>query len=94
MTSHLEKTKEAFDKLKCPQCGLWFSKCVDLQTFIIQSHIAYLDREIEKLEEAKRDLGDLPLFDKNNYKCGHASAIQNQINHLQFQLEEANNSIK
>jgi len=60
-----------------------------INTSFIQSHIAYLYGEIERLEEIKRDLGDLPLFDKNNYKSGQASAIQDQINHLQLQLEEA-----
>lgn len=31
-----EAIMEELDNLKCPQCGLWYSKCVDIKDFISQ----------------------------------------------------------
>jgi hypothetical protein len=83
------RVKESlFDELHYPESA--YELCPKkISRFIIQSHINYLEGEIEFLVGRKKELGDLPLFNQNISICGVGSEIQNQITHLKSQLKEA-----
>jgi hypothetical protein len=106
--SHLEKTIDEFDKKIESAKWAFRSygnsqgfkdqnqyaedECKKLKHFIIQSHINYLEGEIERTTKMKKQLskphleaGDWDMLQGNGYNI----CIESNLRHLQSQLEEA-----
>lgn len=88
----LEKTMEEFDELKCPQCRIWLSKCVEIKSFLRQKLIEAVEMVgLEKIDESK----DLIPLDFVDIKKDQASVGYNQaISDLKEQKAEIIKSLK
>jgi hypothetical protein len=93
MTTHLEEVVSEFDEKfgKDQYGGIEPFRQDKVKPFLINSHIAYLEKEIERLEKIKLTS---PYYGSVKYPETYNNAIDDEISHKQQELLQAKELLK